>query len=54
MKLKDVENTRELLEILYMVPPIYHLNREAWPKRRERSRSTRTAMLISAEGRPSR
>ncbi len=36
LKLQDVENTRELLEILYMVPPMYHLNRETWPKRRER------------------
>lgn len=36
LKLTDVEKTRELLEILYMVPPMYHLNRETWPRRRER------------------
>jgi len=35
-KLSNMAATRELLEILYMVPPMYHLNREAWPKRRER------------------
>jgi hypothetical protein len=34
LKLVDVKRTRELMEILYMVPPMYHLNREAWPKRR--------------------
>lgn len=36
LKLKEVEKTRELMEILYLVPPLYHLNRETWPKRRER------------------
>ena len=36
LKFDDVEQTRELMEILYMMPPLYHLNREAWPKRRER------------------
>jgi hypothetical protein len=25
-----------LLDILHMVPPLYHLNRETWPGRRER------------------
>ena len=34
LKLSDVENTRALMEILYMVPPMYHLNRETWPQRR--------------------
>jgi hypothetical protein len=34
LKLSDVETTRALMEILYMVPPMYHLNREAWPERR--------------------
>jgi hypothetical protein len=36
LKFSDIAVPRELLEILYMVPPMYHLNREAWPKRRER------------------
>jgi hypothetical protein len=36
LKFSDVAVTRELLEILYMVPPMYHLSRDAWPKRRER------------------
>jgi Glycosyl hydrolases related to GH101 family, GH129 len=35
LKFSDIAMSRELLEILYMVPPLYHLNREAWPKRRE-------------------
>jgi hypothetical protein len=35
LKFSDISATRELLEILYMVPPMYHLNRETWPKRRE-------------------
>jgi hypothetical protein len=35
-KFEDVAAARELLEILYMVPPMYHLNRESWPGRRER------------------
>ena len=34
LKFGDIAATRELLEILYMVPPMYHLNRETWPKRR--------------------
>lgn len=34
-KFSDVDATRELLEILYMVPPLYHINRESWPLRRE-------------------
>ena len=33
LKFSDVRSTRELLEILYMVPPMYHLSREAWPAR---------------------
>jgi hypothetical protein len=36
LKFEDMETTRELLEILYQVPPMYHLNRETWPGRRER------------------
>ena len=36
LKLSDVESTRALLEILYGVPPMYHLNREMWPKRKEK------------------
>ena len=36
LKFNDIEQTRELLEILYIVPPMYHLNRGTWPKRRER------------------
>lgn len=36
LKFRDVAATRELLEILYMVPPLYHINRETWPTRRER------------------
>jgi len=35
LKFSDVKQTRELMEILYMVPPMYHLNREMWPKRRD-------------------
>jgi hypothetical protein len=35
-KLGDVETSRELLELLYMVPPMYHMNRLNWPKRQER------------------
>ena len=27
---------RELMDLLYMVPPLYHLNRQTWPLRRER------------------
>jgi hypothetical protein len=36
LKFSDVETTRELLDILYMVPPMYHLNRATWPARKER------------------
>ncbi len=35
-KFSDVAAQRELLELLYMVPPLYHLNRETWPQRRDR------------------
>jgi len=35
LKFSDLQTTRELLEILYMVPPLVHLNRETWPERRE-------------------
>ena len=35
-KFSNVEGTRELMELLYMVPPLYHLNRETWPLRRDR------------------
>jgi hypothetical protein len=35
LKFSDLPVIRELLEILYMVPPMYHLNRETWSKRRE-------------------
>ena len=35
MKLGNVSALRELMELLYMVPPMYHLNRETWPERRE-------------------
>ena len=34
-KFTDIEQVRELMEILYMVPPMYHLNRETWPKQRK-------------------
>lgn len=36
LKLSDVAEKRELMELLYMVPPMYHLNREAWPERQQR------------------
>jgi len=35
LKFEDIAQTRELMEILYMVPPMYHLNRQTWPLRRE-------------------
>lgn len=35
-KFSDVATERELMELLYMVPPMYHLNRESWPQRRQR------------------
>ncbi|HZZ45096.1 MAG TPA: glycoside hydrolase [Tepidisphaeraceae bacterium] len=34
-KLKDLVGTREMLELLYGVPPLYHLNVEEFGKRRE-------------------
>lgn len=34
LKFADVKATRELLEILHLVPPLYHLNRESWQRRR--------------------
>ncbi len=34
MKFSDLSVQRELLELLYMVPPLYHLNRETWSNRR--------------------
>lgn len=36
LKLEDVEQVRELMEILYRVPPMYHLNRKTWPERQKR------------------
>lgn len=36
LKLADVAAERELMELLYLVPPMYHLNRETWPQRRQR------------------
>ncbi len=36
LKFSDVATTRALMEILYMTPPMYHLNRETWPIRKER------------------
>ncbi len=35
LKFSDVKQTRELMEILYLVPPMYHLSRDTWPKRRQ-------------------
>jgi hypothetical protein len=35
-KFSDLEEERELMELLYMVPPLYHVNRETWPQRRQR------------------
>lgn len=35
-KFSDVEVDRELMEILYLVPPMVHLNRETWPQRKDR------------------
>jgi hypothetical protein len=35
LKLSDVAVDRELMEILYLVPPLYHLNRETWPQRKD-------------------
>jgi tetratricopeptide (TPR) repeat protein len=36
LKFSDVAGQREQMELFYMVPPMYHLNRETWPERRER------------------
>jgi hypothetical protein len=36
LKFNNIQRIRELLEILYMVPPLYHLNRESWTQRRSR------------------
>jgi hypothetical protein len=36
LKFSEVETIRELLDILYVVPPLYHLNRATWPQRRDR------------------
>lgn len=36
LKFADIEHTRELIEILYMVPPMYHLNRAIWETRKEK------------------
>jgi hypothetical protein len=36
LKLSDLAAQRELMELLYVVPPMYHLNRETWPRRRDR------------------
>lgn len=36
LKLSDVEHIRELIEILYMIPPMYHLNRNSWEDRKEK------------------
>ncbi len=36
LKLSGVAGVRQLLEILYQVPPMYHLNRETWLQRRDR------------------
>lgn len=35
-KLSDVASVRELMEILHMVPPMYHVNRGTWPQRKAR------------------
>lgn len=34
LKFDDEDHARELLELLYDVPPLYHLNRAEWEKRR--------------------
>ncbi len=36
LKFNDIGTIRALMEILYMVPPMYHVNREMWPIRREK------------------
>lgn len=35
LKFSDLCTSRELMEILYMVPPLYHVSRGTWPERRE-------------------
>jgi hypothetical protein len=35
-KFRDVAEIRELMEILHMTAPLYHLNRDTWPRRRQR------------------
>jgi hypothetical protein len=35
LKLSDTAGQRELLELLYLVPPMYHLNRGTWPQRQD-------------------
>lgn len=34
LKFSDEDHARELLELLYDVPPLYHLNRSEWEKRK--------------------
>ncbi|MBK1878716.1 glycoside hydrolase [Pelagicoccus mobilis] len=34
LKFSNIKGTRALLEILYRVPPMYHLNRESWETRK--------------------
>jgi len=36
LKFADQVQTNELLELLYNVPPMYHLNRAEWKKQRDR------------------
>ena len=38
LKFDDLTKTRSLFEVLYAVPPMYHLSREMWPRRKERIR----------------
>lgn len=35
LKFKNIQSTRALFEILYMVPPMYHINRESFPIRKD-------------------
>lgn len=60
LKLSDVAGERELMELLYLVPPMYHLNRATWPQRQQRlvrhfqfwsplHRQLATALLIRFE-----
>ena len=34
LKFSDVTATRALMDILYMTPPMYHINRATWPQRK--------------------